>query len=113
VPNREIQPEKVTKPFQLLATWLAGLVLLVSALLAASAQTYEAKWLNCFYAISAVAIIPIFLILIFLLQTKFRPEMQEDKYYSEWLSNKYRKELKEGITYYNVNRVGRIIKWRK
>ena len=110
---QEIKPEKVTKPFQLLATWLAGLIILVSALLVASAQTYEVKWINCFYAISAISIIPIFLILIFLLQTKFRPQMQEDKYYSEWLANDYRKELKGEIVYYDINNKGNIKKWQK
>lgn len=112
--NTDIKPEKVTKPFQLLATWLAGLIILVSALLIASTKTYQTKWLNSFYAISAIAIIPIFLILIFLLQTKFRPQMQEDKYYSEWLrkGKDYRKELKEQMFYYDV--IGRKIrKWQK
>ena len=88
-----IKPEKVTKPIQLLGAWLLGLILLVIALLTASAKTYELKWLNAFYGISAVLIIPLFLRLIFLLQTKYRPEMQADEFYSEMLKNKYTKDI--------------------
>lgn len=39
----EIKPEKITKPIQLLATWLAGLVLLVSILIIGAVQTYSEK----------------------------------------------------------------------
>lgn len=92
-----IRPERVTKPFQLLATWLLGLIILEAELLTASSRVYEQKWLSALYGIDAIIIIPLFLWLIFLLQTKFRPEMQEDKYYSEWLSYRYNKELNKSI----------------
>ncbi|OZI08062.1 hypothetical protein BWI93_11255, partial [Siphonobacter sp. BAB-5385] len=84
--EHKIQPEKITKPIQLLAVWLVGLILLVSALITAAATVKEPYWLPAFYSISAVAIIPLFLGLIFLLQTKFRPQMQEDEYYSKYLN---------------------------
>lgn len=40
-------------------------------------------------AIAAVANVPIFILSLFLLQTKFRPEMQEDSFYSQHLERKY------------------------
>ncbi len=83
--EHQIKAEKITKPIQLLAAWLIGLILLVSAILTAAATIKSPSWLPAFFAISAISIIPIFLILIFLLQTKFRPEMQEDSFYSKYL----------------------------
>lgn len=38
--------------------------------------------------IAAIANVPVFLIAVFLLQTKFRPELQEDAYYSSYLDRK-------------------------
>jgi ABC-type multidrug transport system fused ATPase/permease subunit len=83
--KNEIRPEKITKPIQLLAAWLTGLIMLVAALLTACANIKTPTWLSAFLGISAVSIIPIFLLLIFLLQTKYRPEMQEDSFYSKYL----------------------------
>ncbi|HTJ48460.1 MAG TPA: hypothetical protein VL443_03320 [Cyclobacteriaceae bacterium] len=83
--ENQIKPEKITKPIQLLAVWLIGLILLVGSLLSASATIKSPDWLPAFFAISAVTIIPVFLFLIFMLQTKFRPEMQEDLFYSKYL----------------------------
>ena len=37
---------------------------------------------------AAIVNVPIFLIAVFLLQTRFRPELQEDSYYSTYLSQK-------------------------
>lgn len=83
--ENHIRPEKITKPIQLLAAWLIGLILLVGSLITAAATIKSPYWLPAFFAISSVCIIPIFLILIFLLQTKYRPEMQEDSFYSKYL----------------------------
>jgi len=105
VAENQINPEKVTKPFQLLATWLLGLISLTGLLIWASMGNYETKWINCFYAISAVAIIPLFL-----LQTVFRPEMQEDKYYNPYLLNKYNKDL-SNIKPIDLNEV--LKEWKK
>lgn len=84
--NHNIKPERITKPIQLLAVWLIGLILIVSALLTAAGTIHEPYWLPAFFSISAVCIIPLFLALIFLLQTRFRPQMQEDEYYSKFLN---------------------------
>jgi len=103
--SAEIKPEKVTKPFQLLATWLAGLVILEGILTYGSVKILALgnQTLSTIYCISSIVIIPVFLIFIFLLQTRYRPEMQEDKYYFEWLTRKYGKELIKGdIIYYNL-----------
>jgi len=83
--DQKINAEKITKPIQLLAAWLIGLIVLVSALITAAATVKTPTWLPVFYSISAVAIIPVFLGLIFLLQTKYRPEMQEDVFYAKYL----------------------------
>lgn len=111
--SREIRPEKITKPFQMLAAPLVGLIILEGELLLASGQSYETKWLAAMYGICAMLIIPLFLLLIFLLQTRFRPEMQEDKYYAEWLTNSYNKQLKEEITYIKVGKKGDTIRWQE
>lgn len=79
--NTKIKPEKIKTPIQLLAVWLIGLVLLVSAFLTASTFVHEPCWLSPVYGITAVALIPIFITLIFILQTRFRPELLDDESY--------------------------------
>jgi hypothetical protein len=83
----QIQPHRITKPIQLLAVWMAGLIILVGSFLAAAQFLKSPEWLSPFLAVSAVALVPVFLGLLFLLQTKFRPQLQEDAYYSEWLAS--------------------------
>lgn len=83
--NPKIQPDKITKPIQLLAVWFAGLVILVGLLLSAAKMITEPIWLIPLLVISAILIIPIFLYFVFLLQTKYRPQMQEDTFYSKYL----------------------------
>ena len=86
--QKNIEPHKVTKPIQLLAAWLAGLVLVngtfLGAAIAFDAGSIERTWLT----IASVINVPLFLGAIFLLQTKFRPELQEDSYYSSYLDKK-------------------------
>jgi hypothetical protein len=83
----QIQPHRITKPIQLLAVWMAGLVILVGSFLTAAGLLKEPHWLPPFLAIGAVALVPLFLGLLFLLQTKFRPQLQEDVYYAAWLAS--------------------------
>lgn len=99
--NHNIKPEKITKPIQLLAVWLIGLILIVSALLTAAGTINQPSWLPAFFSISAVCIIPLFLALIFLLQTRFRPQMQEDEYYSKYL-NSNTLELESNLPQFDV-----------
>lgn len=86
--EQKIEPQKVTKPIQLLAAWLVGLVLTNSTFLLAATQMTEGSWEKSALVISAIVNVPIFLIALFVLQTRFRAELQEDTYYSEYLSKK-------------------------
>ncbi len=87
--NHKITPEKVTRPIQLLAAWLTGLVIIDGSFLTAATQITTPLWAAGFLVIAAIINVPLFLISIFLLQTKFRPEMQEDAYYSKYLERQY------------------------
>ena len=85
--NQNIKPEKVTKPIQLLAAWLTGLIIVNAAFLVTASKIGIAHWSSSALVVASIINVPIFLIAIFLLQTKFRPEMQEDSYYSKYLEN--------------------------
>ncbi|EHD0099286.1 hypothetical protein JZN58_004281 [Vibrio vulnificus] len=83
--NQKIEPSKVTKPIQLVAAWLVGLVLVNGAFLGAAVGISEPVWLRGTLVIASVVNVPVFLLAIFMLQTKFRPQLQEDEYYSKYL----------------------------
>ncbi|WP_318510359.1 hypothetical protein [Photobacterium leiognathi] len=87
-----IAPEKVTKPIQLLAAWLAGLIIVDGSFLLTASKNGLEHWSSSALIIAAILNVPIFLASIFLLQTRFRPEMQEDEYYSKYLATRYSKE---------------------
>lgn len=86
--EQRIEPHKVTKPIQLLAAWMVGLVVTNSSFLIAAVQMADESWERGCLVIAAVANVPVFLFALFLLQTRFRAELQEDTYYSEYLSKK-------------------------
>jgi hypothetical protein len=86
--TKRIEPHKVTKPIQLLAAWLVGLTVVDGAFLAAAAYIQKPDWVPGVLVCASVVNVPLFLISIFLLQTKFRPEMQEDSFYSKYLETK-------------------------
>src|SRR5690349_20791739 len=65
-----IEPHKITKPIQLLAVWLAALVILVGGFLAAARTVSHPPWLASVFGITAVALVPLFLCFIFVMQTK-------------------------------------------
>lgn len=87
--DHKIDASKVTKPIQLLAAWLAGLIIINGSFLTAAARLEHPDWASGLLVISAVLNVPIFLFGLFLLQTKFRPEMQEDEFYSKYLEKRY------------------------
>jgi hypothetical protein len=87
--SENIKPEKITKPIQLLAAWLLGLILINGSFLTAASQIAKPTWITGALIIATMVNVPIFLVSLFLLQTKFRPEMQEDTYYSKYLERKY------------------------
>lgn len=86
--ENQIQPHKVTKPIQLVAAWLAGLVVIDAMFLGAAKSLGVETWIHILLVVAAVINVPIFLGAIFLLQTKFRAELQEDSFYSEYLSKR-------------------------
>ncbi|QXC37022.1 hypothetical protein V3429_02920 [Aeromonas jandaei] len=83
--EQKIDPNQVTKPIQLLAAWLVGLILINSTFLGAAKVITTPAWASGLLVVAAVVNVPIFLILIFFLQTKFRAELQEDTFYSKHL----------------------------
>ncbi|WP_143565618.1 hypothetical protein [Stenotrophomonas maltophilia] len=83
----KIQPDRITKPIQLLAAWLAGLLLVNTAFLAAAGAISSPSWVRGALVIASIVNVPLFLVCLFLLQTKFRPQMQEDSYYSKYLES--------------------------
>lgn len=87
--EHRITPEKVTRPIQLLAAWLTGLIIIDGSFLVAASQIAKPEWSAGVLVIASVINVPLFLISIFVLQTKFRPEMQEDVYYSKYLEQQY------------------------
>lgn len=87
--DSQITPHRITKPIQLLAAWLAGLSIIDASFLTGAATIHQPDWVPGLLAGAAVVNVPLFLICLFLLQTKFRPEMQEDSYYSQYWEKKY------------------------
>ncbi len=81
----KIEPHKITKPIQLTATWLAGLVLLVSVFVAGAGTIKNPPWLAPTFGITAIVMVPSYSTLVFLMQTKFRPQLQEDPFNAIWL----------------------------
>lgn len=86
--SEQSKPEKITKPIQLLGAWLAGLFSVDSCFLVAAANLQQGSIESMALTIAAIANVPLFLLAVFLLQTKFRPELQEDSYYSTYLSQR-------------------------
>ena len=81
--QEKITPHKVTRPMQLLAAWLVSLIALEGALLTAAGALNSPSWAPGALIVTAIVIIPLFVGALFLLLTKYRKELQDDKYYSE------------------------------
>jgi len=86
--KNEIAPEKITSPIQLLAAWFVALIVLDGAFLTAAGAVASPTWLPPVLVFAAVLNVPLFLACMFLLQTRFRPEMQSDEHYSAYLKQK-------------------------
>jgi hypothetical protein len=84
--SQDLQPHKVTKPIQLLAAWLLGLLAVDGAFLTGARLIATPQWAPGALVVASILCVPLFLACIFLLQTRFRPEMQEDSYYSKYLA---------------------------
>ncbi|MCP1315107.1 MULTISPECIES: hypothetical protein [unclassified Halomonas] len=100
--NQNIQPEKITKPIQLLGAWLVGLFSINSTFLVAAVNLSNLNWASEALVIAAILNVPIFLIAVFILQTKFRPELQEGSYYAEYISQKTNDFVKFPVSTQNV-----------
>jgi hypothetical protein len=85
MPNPKIEAHKITKPIQLMAVWFVALVIIDCALLTAAAKITTPYWIPPLLVISAICFVLIFVIIVFLMQTVFRKELQEDQFYSEML----------------------------
>lgn len=91
--QHSISPEKVTKPIQLLAAWLVGLFVTNASFLVSAEKIQHPSWGSAMLLIAAVVNVPLFIGALFLLQTKFRPQMQEDSYYSRYLDEERRRNV--------------------
>lgn len=87
-PAEGINPERITKPMQLLAAWLIGLIIVDGSFLTAAAKMEAGSWERGALVLAAIVNVPLFLFALFLLQTRFRPELQEDSYYSRYLDKR-------------------------
>jgi hypothetical protein len=83
-----IEAKSITKPIQLLASWLVGLIFVNGTFLFTAQSFMSIEWLAASLVLASIANVPIFLVSLFLLQTKFRAEIQEDHYYSQYLKDK-------------------------
>lgn len=90
----KIVPEKINKPIHLLGAWLAGLFTVNGGFLVAVTNMERGSFESIALIVAAIINVPLFLFSVFLLQTKFRPELQEDHYYSTYLSQKTNEEVK-------------------
>ena len=86
--TEKIQPSTITKPIQLLAAWLVGLLALDGSFLVAATHMSAGSMESTALVWAAIINVPLFLGALFLLQTKFRPELQEDIYYSTYINQK-------------------------
>jgi tetratricopeptide (TPR) repeat protein len=78
----ELDPGKITRPTQLAATWFAAMIILVTTFLGAATLITSPRWVAPVLVIVASLIVGFFGRAIFLLQTKYRRELQEDRSYS-------------------------------
>src|SRR3989339_762645 len=98
--TQRIEAHKITKPIQLMAVWFVALLLIDTAFLTAAAKINSPTWLGPTLVISAIAFVPLFLVGVFLMQTVFRKELQDDPFYSDWL--KRQKETFKGFVPENL-----------
>ena len=82
----EFKPHKISKGIQLPGFWLAAIIIISGAFLLAATNIEDPGWVRPTLVIAAVFLVVLGLIAVFLLQTKFRPLLQDDKYYNKWLS---------------------------
>ena len=82
-----IQPQQVTRPIQLLAAWLVGLIC-IDGIFLEVALRLDGGWERGGLVLAAILNVPAFLTAMFTLQTRFRAELQDDAHYAQYLSKK-------------------------
>ena len=93
-----IRPEKISTPYQLLAVLILGLTPLATVFTYSSKLDYIAKWIPKMYAITAVCVVPLYLLFIFLMQTVFRHKMLGDKEFMNYI----KETTKKGSSYTKI-----------
>ena len=83
-----LQPDKVTRPIQLLAAWLVGLILIDGIFLETALRLDAGAWERSGLVVAAILNVPVFLAALFTLQTRFRAELQDDAHYERYLGKK-------------------------
>lgn len=83
--NHKIEAHKITKPIQLVAVWMVGLVIIEGILFSSANFISTPSWLSPTLCISGIFIAIVVIVLMFMMQTKYRPQLQEDPYYAEYL----------------------------
>jgi hypothetical protein len=63
--DQGIKPDRITKPIQLLAAWLTGLVLIDGAFLTAAASLTRPDWGSGVLVVAAVVNVPLFIAALF------------------------------------------------
>jgi len=101
--THNINPEKVTTPIQLLAVWFIALLLLTGSFFATATQIKEPIWISPLLIISGIVLVIIFVILIFLMQTRFRPEMLPGNEYLQYIDKMFKNFKPE-----NLNKTSKI-----
>ena len=85
--DSRIIPEKITQPIQLLGACLVCLLLIDGSFLLAASQIEVPSWAPEVLIIASIINVPIFLIPLFLLLTKFREKILTNYYYSKYSNN--------------------------
>lgn len=105
----DIPPHKVTQPFQLLASWMVGMVIVVGEFIYLCKNSQE-QWLKISSFLGAILLAIIFIGVIFRLQTKYRAEMQDSIHYQQIWMTQYNKELNKTRS---INWEEVLKKWQK
>lgn len=86
----QINPEKITHPFQLMAAWFVMLIFLDGIFLTAAGKIQNPAWIAPFLAISSVVLALVVMLAVFLMLTRFRPHLQGAREYAKWLQDERR-----------------------
>ncbi len=87
--SHNIKPEKINTPIQLLAVWFVALLLIIGFFFTAANHIKKPDWISPLLVISGIIIVFIFIILVFLMQTKYRPEMLSGNEYLIYIEKRF------------------------